>query len=292
MPRPGRAELRVATAGVGRRGSLRRAGVRAARVDLSVTGRRPSPPGADPPAAQCRRANVREDAMRVPAASSGRVLTAGAPAAIMLALLGVLSAGCGGGAAPATVPSLSGASGSHAAGGGRAADLHAAAQCIRQHGVPGYADPVLTSSGAVYSDRRSIQDASQSVLDTVQAACGSVLARAQLNPMHEPPAPPQLVQAGVRAARCMRAHGLPNDADPTAEHPVHAGPRFRAQRPRGPGRREAEPRLPAGHPRLPAAGRRGDPRVDPVQPGPGRLTCGPDGSPRPGRSWPAGRRRG
>jgi len=164
--------------------------------------------------------------MRVPAASSGRVLTAGAPVAIMLALLGVLSTGCGGGAAPATVPSLSGASSSHGAGGGRPADLHAAAQCIRQHGVPGYADPVLTSGGAVYSDRRSIQDASQSVLVAVQAACGSVLARAQLNPLHEPPAPPQLVQAGVRAAQCMRAHGLPNDADPTANTPYTPGHGF------------------------------------------------------------------
>jgi hypothetical protein len=144
----------------------------------------------------------------------------------MLALLGVLSTGCGGGTAPATVPSLSGASSSHGAGGGRAADLHAAAQCIRQHGVPGYADPVLTSGGAVYSDRRSIQDATQSILAAVQAACGSVLARAQLNPMHEPPAPPQLVQAGVRAARCMRAHGLPNDADPTSNTPYTPGHGF------------------------------------------------------------------
>ncbi len=164
--------------------------------------------------------------MRVPAASSGRVRTAGAPCAIMLALLGVLSAGCGGGAAPATVPSLSGASGSHGAGGSRAADLHAAAQCIRQHGIPGYADPMLTPSGAVYSDRRSIQDAPQSVLGAVQAACGSVLAQAQLNPMHEPPAPPQLVQAGVHAAECMRAHGLPNDADPTANTPYTPGHGF------------------------------------------------------------------
>jgi hypothetical protein len=144
----------------------------------------------------------------------------------MLALLGVLSAGCGGGAAPATVPSLSGASGSQGAGGSRAGDLHAAAQCIRQHGIPGYADPVLTPSGAVYSDRRSIQDAPQSVLGAVQAACGSVLARAQLNPMHEPPAPPQLVQAGVHAAECMRAHGLPNDADPTANTPYTPGHGF------------------------------------------------------------------
>ena len=141
-------------------------------------------------------------------------------------MLGLLGAGCSSSASPAAVPSLSGAGGGHSAGGNRAAELHAAAQCIRQHGVPGYADPVLTPSGAVYSDRRSIQDASQSVLDAVQAACGSVLARAQLNPMHEPPAPPQLVQAGVRAAQCNRAHGLPDDADPTANTPYTPGHGF------------------------------------------------------------------
>jgi hypothetical protein len=146
--------------------------------------------------------------------------------ALTLAALGLLGAGCTSTASPASVPSLSSAGGTHPAGGDRAAQLHAAAQCIRQHGVPGYADPVLTLSGAVYSDRRSIQDASQSVLGAVQAACGSVLARAQLNPMHEPPAPPQLVQAGVRAARCMRVHGLPNDADPTANTPYTPGHGF------------------------------------------------------------------
>ena len=146
--------------------------------------------------------------------------------ALTLAALGLLGAGCSSSASPAAVPSLSSASGGHSAGGNRAAELHAAAQCIRQHGVPGYADPVLTPSGAVYSDRRSIQDAPQSVLDAVQAACGSVLARAQLNPGHEPPAPPQLVQAGVRAARCNRGHGLPDDADPTANTPYTPGHGF------------------------------------------------------------------
>ena len=166
---------------------------------------------------------------------------------------GLLLAGCGGSAAGSPgVPALSQAAAQGAqnqgaqspaaaqgsqsqgpqepstqlTGNARAAALHAAAQCIRQHGIPGYADPVLTGSGAVYSDSRSIQDASQSVLDTVQAACGSVLARAQLNPVHEPPAPPQLVQAGVRAARCMRAHGMPNDADPTANTPYTPGHGF------------------------------------------------------------------
>lgn len=146
--------------------------------------------------------------------------------ALTLAALGLLGAGCTSSPSPASVPSLSSADGTHPAGGNRPAQLHAAAQCIRQHGVPGYADPVVTPGGAVYSDRRSIQDASQSVLGAVQAACGSLLARAQLNPMHEPPAPPQLVQAGVRAARCMRVHGLPNDADPTANTPYTPGHGF------------------------------------------------------------------
>jgi len=147
-------------------------------------------------------------------------------AGLMLAALGLLGAGCGSGASPASVPSLTGAGGSHGPGGSRAAELRAAAQCIRQHGIPGYADPALTPNGAVYSDARSIQDASQSVLSAVRAACGSVLAQARLNPQNEPPAPPKLVQAGVRAAECSRAHGMLNDADPSARTPYTPGHGF------------------------------------------------------------------
>lgn len=134
---------------------------------------------------------------------------------LALGLLAVLAAGCGGAAAPATVPSLSGASGGQGGSGSRAAELRAAAQCIRQHGVPGYADPVLTASGAVYSDTRSIQDASPAALSEVRAACGALMSRARLNPEREPQAPPQLVQAGVHSAECARAHGLPMMKDPT-----------------------------------------------------------------------------
>jgi hypothetical protein len=143
-------------------------------------------------------------------------------------VLGVLLAGCGGsGSASATVPSLSqSARGAHASGGSRATELHAAAQCIRQHGVPGYQDPVLSSSGAVYSDSRSLQNASQSTMNAINAACGALAARAGLNPGNEPPAPPQLVQAGVRAAECERAHGLPNVHDPSARSPYTPGHGF------------------------------------------------------------------
>jgi hypothetical protein len=111
-------------------------------------------------------------------------------------------------------------------GSARAAALRAAAQCIRQHGIPSYADPVLTASGQVYSDSRSIQDASQAVVDAIQQACGTLAARAGLNPSSEPPAPPQLVEAGVRSDECLRAHGLPNVHDPTAQSPYTPGHGF------------------------------------------------------------------
>ena len=168
---------------------------------------------------------------------------------------GLLLAGCGGSATSSPgVPALSqaaqgqGAQGQGAQGQGaqgqdspsqgprqptsqltgsaRAAALRAAAQCIRQHGIPSYADPVLTASGQVYSDSRSIQDASQAVVDAIQQACGTLAAQAGLNPSYEPPAPPQLVEAGVRSAECLRAHGLPNVHDPTAQSPYTPGHGF------------------------------------------------------------------
>src|SRR5262245_33451253 len=90
-------------------------------------------------------------------------------------------AACGSSHHSAGVPSLPGSGGGAATGAGagapssgasksamsrphvgystsRVAQLHAAAQCIRSHGVPSYQDPVLTPDGHVYTDSRSIQD--------------------------------------------------------------------------------------------------------------------------------------
>jgi hypothetical protein len=168
--------------------------------------------------------------MRVQATIAGRVRRSrtAAAALVTLAALSVLLAACGGSGLPSpAVPSLSqGASAAPAAGGSRAARLQAAAQCIRQHGIPGYADPVLTPAGAVYSDLRSIQNAPASTLTAVAAACRALVVRAGLNPGNEPPAPPQLVQAGVRAAECQRAHGLPDVQDPTSRTPYTPGHGF------------------------------------------------------------------
>lgn len=145
-------------------------------------------------------------------------------------LVGCAAGGQGSPAVPTAAQSVAGtAAGQGGAGQGgaaRAAALHEAAQCIRQHGIPSYADPVLTAGGRVYSDSRSIQDAPPAALSAVQQACGTLAAAAGLSPTDEPPAPPQLVQAGVRAAQCMRAHGLPNDADPSARTPYTPGHGF------------------------------------------------------------------
>jgi hypothetical protein len=152
--------------------------------------------------------------------------------------------GSGGGAAAAAgngnaAPS-SGASGSAMSrprvgySATRVAQLHAAAQCIRTHGVPSYQDPVLTPDGYVYTDSRSIQDLGRdqsdaqqnAMLNAIRQACGTLFTAAGLQPDDESPAPPQMVQAGVRAARCLRANGLPNYRDPTSQSEFTPGHGF------------------------------------------------------------------
>ena len=132
--------------------------------------------------------------------------------------LGLLVAGCGG-APGAGVPSLCGATAHVASSGNQAQALHAAAQCIRDHGVPKYQDPVVAPDGSVYTDQRSLQDASgddRTFFDHIRTACAPLFQAANFNPATEPKASPALVQAGVRAAQCMRAHGMPHFRDPTA----------------------------------------------------------------------------
>jgi hypothetical protein len=146
----------------------------------------------------------------------------------------------GGGAAGTVGPPSSGASSSGVFrprigySTTRVAQLHAAAQCIREHGVPTYQDPVLTADGYVYTDARSIQDVGvkqsqaqrDGILTAIRQACGNLFATAGLQPDDESPAPPQLVHAGVRAAQCLRANGLPNMRDPNSETPFTPGHGF------------------------------------------------------------------
>jgi hypothetical protein len=94
--------------------------------------------------------------------------------------------------------------------------LHAAAECVRRHGIPTYKDPVLTADGHVYTDSRSLHDAEPTTVVAAAQACKDLILTAQLVPDGQAPAPPALVRAGVAAAKCMRANGLPNFRDPNA----------------------------------------------------------------------------
>jgi hypothetical protein len=171
-----------------------------------------------------------------------KIITWIAAAAMLTAL-----AACGSSHHSAGVPSLSGSAGGIGTGAGngaptsgasrssvsrprvgysatRVTQLHAAAQCIRSHGVPSYQDPVLTADGYVFTDSRSIQDVGRNesqaqqdaTMNAIRQACGALFTAAGLQPDDESPAPPLLVQAGVRAARCLRVNGLPNYRDPTS----------------------------------------------------------------------------
>jgi hypothetical protein len=99
----------------------------------------------------------------------------------------------------------------------RIAALHAAAQCLRSHGVVNFADPVLGATGQVFTDARPLQDTPSDVVDAAMSACERQLRTASWNPETQPPAPAALVAAGVKSAQCLRQNGLPNMHDPTAE---------------------------------------------------------------------------
>lgn len=153
-----------------------------------------------------------------------------------------------GGTGAPTAPAASGAGGAKGGDGkdytptgagptgeARRQALHAAAECIRQHGIPTYQEPVLTADGHVYTDARSMQDASDDTLHAVQDACKQLIDAAQFEPDQQAPAPPALVQAGVKAAECLRANGLPNVKDPTSSTRFTPGHGFGLSRDELPG---------------------------------------------------------
>ncbi len=123
-------------------------------------------------------------------------------------LLIVALAGCAS-AASKSQPGRSGSS-------GRIAALHTAAECLRQHGITNFHDPVLGANGQVFTDARPLQSLPRAADRAAQTACQRQLAAANWNLKQEPPAPAALVTAGVRAAQCLRQHGMPNYRDPTA----------------------------------------------------------------------------
>jgi hypothetical protein len=153
--------------------------------------------------------------------------------------LGALVTACSDKPTSPGVPTLGGNAGSggasaganpNAANGDGSADrrsrLHAAAQCIRDHGAPNYQDPVLTADGRVYTDEVALRELDEQAMEAVETACRELIRAANFGMADQAPPPPAVIQAGIKSAECLRAHGLPNVKDPTANSQFVPGKGF------------------------------------------------------------------
>ena len=142
--------------------------------------------GASPRPAWPRRARV------------AAVITATAAAA-------VLAAACGGS------PSSTGSGGSPNAGGSANSQAVAYSRCVRAHGVPNFPDP--DSNGQIPKEAavRALREVGDSRAKAATYACRNLNPAGQGSPILTA----QEQQDYLKAAACMRSHGITNFPDPT-----------------------------------------------------------------------------
>jgi len=148
-----------------------------------------------------------------------------------LVVMALLTAACGGS------PSASRMAGStthqSATTSSRTHARHLAGQCIRQHGIPNFPDPIVATSGPAKGkailDKQALRPVPNSVVTRAMAACQTALAQAGISGHTAGPTISTADQADyLRAAACMRAHGITNFPDPTfsgghVSFPIPAG---------------------------------------------------------------------
>ena len=117
----------------------------------------------------------------------------------------LLAAACGGS------PSSTGSGGSANTGGSANSQGLAYSRCVRSHGVPGFPDP--DSNGQIPKEAavRALRGVSDSLAMAATNAC------ANLNPagQESPTLTAQEQHDYLKAAACMRSHGITNFPDPT-----------------------------------------------------------------------------
>jgi hypothetical protein len=119
----------------------------------------------------------------------------------------LLTAACGGSPSSSGSPSTTGIGGSPNAGGSASSPSALAfARCVRAHGVPNFPDP--DSSGHFNKQQLRQLGVSDSRLRAAQAPCQNLL------PAGPPPLTAQEQQDYLRAAACMRSHGITVFPDP------------------------------------------------------------------------------
>ena len=136
---------------------------------------------------------------------------------VAVVALGVGVAGCSGGSSPTATASsqptttVATAGGSASSGASPLAQAVTFSQCMRNHGVPNFPDPVQTPDGG-YGYRTQGIDPNSAAFQGAIQACKSLPSPwsstgQQLSPAQQ--------QAWLRWAQCIRSHGLPAFPDPT-----------------------------------------------------------------------------
>jgi len=125
-----------------------------------------------------------------------------AAAIITVMAAALLTAACGGSSS-----STGTASSPHAGGAASSPSGLAFARCVRSHGIPNFPDPI-DSSGHFSKTALQQLGVSDSRLRTVEDACQNLL------PAGPAPLTAQDQQDYLRAAACMRSHGIAGFPDP------------------------------------------------------------------------------
>jgi len=159
-----------------------------------------------------------------------------------LGALALLVAGCGGGAKTPTVAHLgssttsgnpssgassgsgsssseSGSSSSSSSSGSASPDSQAVAYsaCVRAHGVPNFPDPKVSTNGNEVKVAIGVNPSisSNPHFNSAQQACRKLLPGGGPGEGSDHQISPQEQSQYLKAAACIRAHGIPNFPDPT-----------------------------------------------------------------------------
>jgi hypothetical protein len=157
-----------------------------------------------------------------------RTCYAAAAALAVAAAIGL--SGCGGGSGGSKVASRSGAGGGSSGGStttlpkGTATQLYDEwAQCLRDHGVAGMADPTVNSQGQM--QLKLPDGVSPQTFSAANQACQSYQQAAAQAANGGKPLPKPDPTKLLNYSKCMRAHGLPDFPDPGAHGlEISAGP--------------------------------------------------------------------
>ncbi len=160
-----------------------------------------------------------------------------------LAALATLVAGCGGGTKTPTVAHLgsstsssssspsssSSAGGSHSGSASPGSEAVAYSACIRAHGVPSFPDPQISVHGNEVSVAQRVTPGitGNPHFNSAQQACRKLLPNGGPGGESSHPISAREQAEYLKAAACIRSHGIPNFPDPTFEgggvHVSHKG---------------------------------------------------------------------